>query len=313
MEIYKKLKEFGKVKLNEPLFKHTSIKIGGVADFFIFVDSVSHLVDLLNFLRKEDINYIVLGGGTNTLLVGERFEGVVISTVNVRQIKFDENKVTADAGSSTAEIARMSIKNNLTGFEWGICVPGTIGGATCGNAGAMGYDMRDSVEKVEVYRDGEILELSYDECEFGYRDSIFKHNTDIILRVFLKLEVNKNKDLAKEAMNNITHRNKTQPQGFPSSGCVLKNVAIDKNIKIKDLPEQFLQRGISSTGWLIDQAGMKGESLGGAKVSETHCNFVINAGGATTDDIVDLIEKIKDKVYDKFGIKLEEEVRIIHL
>src|SRR3989344_5590889 len=104
MEIYKKLKEFGKVKLNEPLFKHTSIKIGGVAD-------------LLNFLRKEDINYIVLGGGTNTLLVGERFEGVVISTVNVRQIKFDENKVTADAGSSTAEIARMSIKNNLTGFE----------------------------------------------------------------------------------------------------------------------------------------------------------------------------------------------------
>src|SRR3989344_188796 len=285
MEIYKKLKEFGKVKLNEPLFKHTSIKIGGVADFFIFVDSVSHLVDLLNFLRKEDINYIVLGGGTNTLLVGERFEGVVISTVNVRQIKFDENKVTADAGSSTAEIARMSIKNNLTGFEWGICVPGTIGGATCGNAWAMGYDMRDSVEKVEVYRDGE----------------------------FLELEVNKNKDLAKEAMNNITHRNKTQPQGFPSSGCVLKNVAIDKNIKIKDLPEQFLQRGIISTGWLIDQAGMKGESLGGAKVSETHCNFVINAGGATTDDIVDLIEKIKDKVYDKFGIKLEEEVRIIHL
>ncbi len=313
MENYKKIKEFGKVRLNEPLSKHTTNKIGGVADFFIFIDSVDSLTGLVKFLRGEGIEYVILGGGSNTLLIGERFEGVVVSTIKMKEIKAENNEIIADAGCATAEVAQFSIKNNLTGFEWGVGVPGTIGGAVVGNAGAMGREMKDSVSRIVILREGEILELTNEECEFGYRDSIFKHNDDVILRVHLVLEKSDNKDLAKKAMESIAYRINTQPQGFSSSGCAFKNVKIDENIKIDNLPEEFIEKGIIPAGWLIEKAGLKGESVGQAKVSETHGNFIVNSGEPNAKDILELIEKIKEKVYDNFGIELEEEIRIINL
>ncbi len=311
MDIYKKLKEFGKVKINESLSKHTTNKIGGIADFFIFVDSTEHLAELIFFLRGEGVEYILIGGGSNVLFSGERFEGVVISTVNARQIKIEGNKIIADSGCSTAETAQFSIKNNLTGFEWGIGIPGTIGGALVGNAGAMGREMKDSVEKVEVMKDGEVLELSNEECGFGYRDSVFKHDNYIILRAHLVLEKSENKDLAKKAMESIVYRNQTQPKEH-SSGCFFKNVEIKGGIDIEGLSKEFLEKGLIPAGWLIEQVGMKGEQVGQVKVSEKHGNFIVNLGGASALDIISLVEKIKEKVYDKFGIELEEEVRLIN-
>jgi len=326
-DIYKKLKEFGKVKINEPLSKHTTNKIGGIADFFIFVDSAEHLAELMIFLRGEGVEYILIGGGSNVLFSDERFEGVVISTVNARQIKIEGNKIIVDSGCSTAETAQFSIKNNLTGFEWGIGIPGTIGGALVGNAGAMGREMKDSVEKVEVMKDGEVLELSNEECGFGYRDSVFKHDNYIILRAHLVLEKSEDKDLAKKAMESIAYRNQTQPKEH-SSGCIFKNIIMDENIREHlsrfyigtkhtnyeklNIPQEFLEKGIIPAGWLVEQVGMKGEQVGQAKVSEKHGNFIVNLGGATEKDIIALVEKIKEKVYDKFGIELEEEVRLIN-
>lgn len=314
-ELYKKLKNFGKVRLNELLSRHSTIKIGGTADFFVIVDSVENLVKLLRYLQDESIEYIVIGGGSNILFSEDRFEGVVIKIKN-QKLKIKNNIIEAEAGAPTALLAQESIKNSLTGFEWGVGVPGTIGGAVRGNAGAMGREMKDFVEKVEVFRNGEVVELANFECEFNYRDSIFKHNDDIILKVFLKLQKSDNKDLAKKAMETIAYRNETQPKEH-SSGCVFKNVImceITNNTKLRNVnvPDEFAKKGKIPAGWLVEQVGMKGAQAGMAKVSEKHGNFIVNLGGATASDVLALVEKIKEKVYDKFGIELEEEIQVVN-
>lgn len=316
MEIYKKLKEFGKVRLNEPMSKHTTIRIGGSCDFFVLVDSNEKLVDLLNFVQGEGIEYIVIGGGSNILFSDERFEGVVIQC-KMKNVECRIEELECEAGAPTALVAQESIKNNLTGFEWGVGVPGTIGGAVRGNAGAMGREMKDSVDSVEVFRDGAVIKLSNEECKFGYRDSVFKHNTDIILRVYLKLEKSESNDLSKKAMETLIYRSGTQPKEH-SSGCMFKNIKYNTDTRIyaddadyADMLKDFLKKGMISAGWLVEQVGMKGEQVGQAKVSEKHGNFIVNLGGASASDVLSLLEKIKEKVYDKFGIELEEEIRVV--
>ncbi|OGH89758.1 MAG: UDP-N-acetylenolpyruvoylglucosamine reductase, partial [Candidatus Magasanikbacteria bacterium RIFOXYD12_FULL_33_17] len=221
-----------------------------------------------------------------------------------------------DAGCITVAVARESVRLGLTGFEWGIGVPGTIGGAVRGNAGAMGGDMKGNIEKVEVYRQGEILELTNEECGFAYRESIFKNNNDVVLRVWLKLakSIEESKDLMKKAIENIAYRNATQPQGFASSGCIFKNVIVKSQkpkAKSQDIPQEFLDKGIISAGWLVDNAGCKGLQIGKAQVSEKHANFIVNLGGATAEDVKNLIDEVKEKVYNKFKITLETEVQEI--
>lgn len=308
MELYKELKKYGKVKLNESLSKHTTFKIGGPAGYFVITDSTENLVEILKIAAKYDINYFILGGGSNTLIADSGFEGMVIKVKNDK-MKIEDDVIVADAGCSTAQVAQSSIKAKLSGFEWGVCVPGTIGGAVRGNAGAMGAEMKDSVEKVDIFRDGELLELNNKECKFGYRDSVFKSGgNDIILRVHLKLKKGGNKDLVTEALKHVQFRKDTQPQGF-SSGCVFKNANL-KEFK-GEIPEEFVKKGYISAGWLIDKAGLKGARVGNIKVSEKHANFIMNLGGGTAGDVIKLIEKVKETVYDKFGVKLEEEIHIL--
>ena len=322
-EIYSQLKQFGKVKTNEPLSKHTTFKIGGEADFLVEIDSVEKLIEVLHFLRAEGVEYFVLGGGSNLLVSDNGFKGVVVK-MKIVDFRIENDVLIAGAGCSTVAIAQESMKARLTGFEWGVGVPGTMGGATRGNAGAMGGEMKDNVEKVEVYRDGEIVELNNKACKFGYRDSVFKHNRDIILRVYLKLEKTKNKELIKKALEYLKYRNETQPQGYSSTGCIFKNVSLEgshgeahrvrllqhfdsQDEKVKE----FLHREKISAGWLVEQAGLKGLKIGNAMVSDKHGNFVLNLGGSTASEVKEIIEKIKGEVYDKFGIELEEEIKII--
>ncbi|PIR77964.1 MAG: UDP-N-acetylenolpyruvoylglucosamine reductase, partial [Candidatus Magasanikbacteria bacterium CG10_big_fil_rev_8_21_14_0_10_36_16] len=179
-QIYTTLRKFGKVKLNEPMSKHTTFKLGGPVKYFITIDNADKLVEVLNFLREENVEFIIIGGGSNVLCSDKEFDGVVIKIANNEIKLLEDNVLQADAGCVTVAVARESVKFNLTGFEWGIGVPGTIGGAVRGNAGAMGGDMSGNLSKVEVYRQGEILELSNEECEFAYRESIFKHNNDVV-------------------------------------------------------------------------------------------------------------------------------------
>ncbi len=313
--IYKQLKEYGKVKTSEPLSKHTTFKIGGSAKYFVIVEDVDNLAELLKFLDGVGEKYMLLGGGSNVLALDDGYEGVVIK-FNSSGLKVLSDVIEADSGCTTVHVAQESIKAGLLGFEWGIGVPGTIGGAVRGNAGAMSGDMESAVEKLEVYSDGEVLEYSNEECGFGYRDSIFKHGGGIILRVWLKLKKGKiglDNGLMKKALENIKHRNSTQPQGHASSGCVFKNVKIkkqDTNSKIQ-IPNEFLEKGLVSAGWLIDQCGLKGYTVGNAQVSEKHANFIVNLGGASSNDVLSIIDHVKEEVYNTFGINLEEEIQII--
>ncbi len=321
---YSTLKTYGRVRTNEPLAKHTTFKIGGPADYFVSVDSIVTLVQLLRFLEAEGIPFFLLGGGSNMLASDERYEGVVIhvtdSTLNIH-----DTLVEAHAGCVTVTIAHETVKAGLTGFEWGVGVPGTIGGAVRGNAGAMGSSMMDNVEKVEAYVDGEVIELDRAACEFGYRSSRFKTNGGVVLKVFLRLQPTADKEGMKQAIQYLQYRNTTQPQGYASTGCIFKNVDVtdsDAGKKNRELLlrhsreedekiQQFLRVGKISAGWLIERVGMKGFQVGKAKISDVHGNFIINLGTATAEDVHSLVDKIKERVYSTYGIELEEEIALL--
>ncbi|PIZ93345.1 MAG: UDP-N-acetylenolpyruvoylglucosamine reductase [Candidatus Magasanikbacteria bacterium CG_4_10_14_0_2_um_filter_41_10] len=319
-DLYKKFKDYGKVRLNEPLAKHTTFKIGGPASFFVTVTETNNLVALLTLLDGKGIEYFIHGGGSNTLASDAGFAGVVID-VKTRNTEVQDDVFIADAGCVTVAVAQKSMSAGLTGFEWGVGVPGTIGGAVRGNAGAMGGDMKKDILKVDVYIDGEVVEMTNEACEFGYRESAFKDNGGVILRAYLQLKkAEPDAELMKKALEHLQYRNSTQPKGFASSGCIFKN----SDFKIQNAEcldtlrefdaekmEQFEKIGKISAGWLIEQAGLKGKKKGKAEISETHGNFMLNTGGATADDVLSLIEEVKQEVYERFGIELEEEVSIL--
>lgn len=327
------LKQFGQVKVNVPMSRYTTFRLGGTVDYLVTVENNENLVGLLRFLDGEGAPYFTLGGGSNMLVSDEGFRGVAIQIKNQKS-KIKDEIVECEAGCVTVAIAEQSMKAGLTGFEWGVGVPGTLGGAVRGNAGAMGGEMKDVVEFVEVYRNGEIAKLGNEECKFGYRDSIFKHTGGVILRATLKLNKVKPSqseaeprteplrgsgtgDLMKKALEYLQYRMKTQPQGH-SIGCIFKNVEMkEQGAKSKEqmsrikIPDEFFEKGKIPAGWLVEQAGLKGRRAGNAQVSERHGNFIVNLGGATATDVLTLIDEIKTAVYDRFGIALEEEIQTL--
>lgn len=313
--LYTQLKTFGRVKANEPMSKHTTFKIGGPAEYFLIIDDTEKLIAALRYLDEENVPYFILGGGSNMLVSDEGYHGTVVQISNSKFQIFNDT-VIVDAGMSTVMVAQESMKAGLTGFEWGVGVPGTIGGAVRGNAGAMGKEMKDDVYSVDVYRNGEVITLTNEECGFGYRHSAFKHSSDVILRVTLKLapytSIEQQAESKQKMLDFLKYRNTTQPKGFASTGCIFKNVdCAAQHVESKiEIPEEFLKRGKISAGWLVEQAGMKGRQIGQAQVSPVHGNFVVNLGGATASDVTALIEEIKMAVYNKTGITLEEEIQV---
>jgi len=309
-ELIQKLKEFGRVKIKEPLMKYTTYRVGGPAEYFLIVEDAQKMPDLLNFLSGEGLPYLVLGGGSNILFLDEGFDGVLIKMED-RRFTINGELVSASAGAIVAEIADATIRAGLTGFEWGVGLPGTIGGAIRGNAGIPGGEMCDSVESVRVWENGEEAELNNAECKFGYRDSIFKHSSMVVVVVKLRLTHGENVAARQKALSYIMNRAKTQPQGVASAGCAFKNVLREKLPGNFVWPKELPESDKIPAGWLIDQCGLKGEKIGGAVISEKHANFILNSGEATAGDIIGLIALIKEKVYNKFGIELEEEVFIV--
>ncbi|MCB9798249.1 UDP-N-acetylmuramate dehydrogenase [Candidatus Nomurabacteria bacterium] len=324
--MYTELKKFGKVKTDEPLSKHTTFKIGGPAKYFVVLEDVDVLVELLQYLDGEGMPYFLLGGGSNMLASDSGFDGVVIQ-IKDKTIHIDKNTVEAAAGAITVEVAQQSMKAGLTGFEWGVGVPGTIGGAVRGNAGAMGKEMKDDVLKVLVYKDGEVLEVNNEACGFAYRSSLFKREGGIVLKVFLSLEIGEeNLDAKKKMLEFLKYRNTTQPQGFASTGCIFKNAELDQSTELgktnkeklfahfdehDEKIQQFLKVGKISAGWLVEQVGLKGYTVGQAQISQRHGNFIVNLGGAKAADVLSIIETIQDRVYNEYGIEMEEEIQIV--
>ncbi len=308
---------------NVILANYSRYKIGGPADYFCEVTSKEELLNALDEWKKVSTAFpktkqqiYILGDGTNLLISEKGFSGLVVHNL-IKGIKMNGEEVTVGSGVSTAELLDFCIKNSLTGLEWAGGLPGTIGGAVRGDAGAFGGETKDAVLEVLSLNLKTLKEETRDKwgCTFAYRYSIFKTEEakdEIILAVTLSLKKGKQAEIKKLIQQKIDYRNERHPMEFPSIGSTFKNVKVDKiseelrkslenSIKIDPFPV------IPAAKFLI-MAGVKGKRIGDAQIAEKHPNFIINLGGAKSQDVRGLIKFAKDKVKRQFGVNLEEEI-----
>lgn len=279
---------------DEPMRNHTSFKIGGPADIFVSPRTEDEVIEALSFLKENDIPFTVIGNGSNLLVSDKGIRGCVISLgKNFTSLSCIDDTIYSSSGTLLSRIANLAYENSLTGFEFASGIPGSLGGAIVMNAGAYGGEMKDVVVTTKyIDTDGSIKKCTRTEHEFLYRKSRFG-NGEIILSSSLKLKKGSKEEI-KETMNDLAGRRKDkQPLEYPSAGSTFKR------------PEGYF------AAKLIDDAGLRGFGIGGAMVSDKHCGFVINKGDATFDDVVRLISHIQSVVFEKFGVSLEPEVKII--
>ena len=285
----------GKVKKQELMSGHTTFRTGGPAEFFVTPDSAEMTARLIGLCKEEKIPYYMIGNGSN-LLVGDRgIRGVVIQTQKeMQQIRTEGNVIRAQAGALLSKIAAEALANGLTGFEFAAGIPGTLGGACVMNAGAYGGEMKQVLREVTLLDAGGMLcRMKTDELELGYRTSRIAKEGYIVLEAAIELEKG-NPTSIRQTMDELKNRRvEKQPLEYPSAGSTFKR------------PEGYF------AGKLIEDAGLRGFSVGGAQVSEKHCGFVINKEKATSADILELIEKVAEIVWDRFRVKLEPEVKMI--
>ncbi len=318
---------FGKiVKLNESLSKHTTFKLGGPAAVFIEPKTNEELMKVFAFVKESGVPYFVLGGGSNILISDEGFDGVVIKPRNTK-LTIDGQTVYAEAGVVLGKVASESAKAGLTGFEWGIAVPGNIGGAVRGNAGAFGGEIKDSLVSAQVFDGKDLHTYTNQEMQFVYRGSRVKAHKgqEIVISATFKLTPGDAKPATAKVKELLAKKFASQPMGERCAGCLFKNVEVDgatRTIKapskgqptdrfMNTVPEEFWQKGTVPAGWLIEQSGLKGYSKHGAKVSEIHANFIVNDGTGTADGVLALAKEVKAKVQADFGVELHEEVEIV--
>lgn len=293
IEILKTLTNEKNIYANEPMSKHTTFKIGGNADFYVCPETYNELKEIIETLKKHSLPYMVIGNGSNLLVSDKGIEGAVISTEKITAITLSGKSIYADAGVKLSALASEATKNSLSGLEFAAGIPGTVGGGVFMNAGAYDGEMKNIIEFVRVLRDGQIIDLTPDLCFFGYRTSIFQSSGDIILGASFLLIPGDREEISLKIHELNSRRKLKQPLEFPSAGSAFKR------------PEGYF------AGKLIEDSGLRGFSIGGAQVSEKHCGFIINKGGATASDVTELIKYIKTSVYIRYGVKLQEEIRLI--
>ncbi len=299
------LKDFFKdnARFNEPLSKHTSFRVGGPAQALLLPETVDELKELLQFAGKKDIPVTYLGDGTNILAKDYGVKGFVIKLTGLKDeiicnsIDNDHFELEVSAGVRTRRVCKYCIENSLKGFNFATGIPGTIGGAIRMNAGTSSGSIQDVLSSVTILTmDGVINEITKDQLIFNYRNLDYKKKlkNPLIVKGRVKLSIGDKELLAKEAETYLEKRKKSQPLNLPNCGSFFKNPDHEK-----------------SAGWLIDKCGLKNFSVGGAKVSGKHANFIVNNDNATASDILTLMEKVKSKVYKQFSVNLEPEVKII--
>ena len=282
------------ILIDEPMKKHTSFKIGGNADFFVRAKDEEEVRFVLEICKKNDIPLTIVGNGSNLLISDEGIRGIVLK-INIDKVLIENDTVTVGAGVPLAKLAFQLLNESLSGFEFASGIPGTIGGAIRMNAGAYGSEFKDIVIETKCMNyDGKIVILNNEQQKFEYRKSIFKDEKYIILETKLQLTRVEDNSVIKEKMDEFKKsRMEKQPIEFPSAGSTFKRGT------------DFI------TAKLIDECGLKGYSVGGAKVSEKHAGFVINTGNATYKDVLELISIIKYEVLKKFGKEIELEIETI--
>jgi len=308
-----------RLKLNEPLSKHTYFKLGGPADLLYEAKTVDELAGAVQAAILYKVPYLVIGGGSNVLVSDAGFPGLVIKnktsgiqlkgfTGGVEKGKLDlkEAVVLADSGVPANLLIRYTLDQGLAGLENMLGLPGSVGGAVYNNSHHLGHLFGDHVVEVEYLDiEGKIKKYTQKELQFDYDYSIFHKTKEIVLSVTFQLKREDKTKLWEIANEAVVRRAKTQPLGAPSSGCIFKNIPLADAMRI-GTPDTT-----QSVGYLLDKAGLKGLRIGGASVSDIHANFIVNDGTATSQDVLDLIKLIKTKIKAKFGVDLTEEVILI--
>lgn len=292
-----KAKELGSdFEYSAPMGKYTSFKAGGKASLLITVRNISSLSEIISACKKNGAEYFILGNGSNVLFCDCGFDGAVIrlSPFVSKIALLNENTIFAESGASLKSICTFALEHSLAGLEFAYGIPGTLGGAVYMNAGAYGGEMKDVLYSVShIDSDGKIGELSKENLNLSYRRSAYTDNGFVITSAVIRLQKGNYGDIKAKMNELLAKRKEKQPLEFPSAGSTFKR------------PEGYF------AGALIESCGLKGKSIGGAQVSEKHAGFIINKNKATASDICELIKFVQDAVYEKCGVRLEPEVKII--
>ena len=292
MEALKRFVRPENIHIQEVMAAHTTFRVGGPADCLVELENVQQLQNIQHYLHLVGIPYVILGNGSNVLVSDEGYRGVVLQVANrMNRITVEGNRIVAQAGALMSQVAKAALENGLTGMEFASGIPGTVGGGVVMNAGAYGGEMSQIVTSVTVVNgEGEIMELENESMEFGYRYSTIRNQPFTVTEVSFELKPGE-KDAIKATMDDLSaRRREKQPLEYPRAGSTFKR------------PEGHF------AGELIMNAGLRGFQIGGAKVSDKHCGFVINAGNATAADIMALIREVQMCVKEKFHVDLEPEV-----
>ncbi|MFJ5622205.1 UDP-N-acetylmuramate dehydrogenase [Peribacillus loiseleuriae] len=297
-EVIEKLKqmEVGKVRENEPLANHTTMKVGGPADIFIEPSSLENLEKTMEIIKENNIEWRAIGRGSNLLVSDQGIKGAVIKLgKGLDSLKIEGTDITVGAGFSLVSLSVQISRKGLSGLEFASGIPGSVGGAVYMNAGAHGSDISKVLKKAYIlFADGTLQWLSAEEMEFSYRTSTLqKKRPGIVLAAVFQLKTGNREEIVAAMQNNKNYRKETQPYDKPCAGSIFRN----------PLPQY--------AGQLVQDAGLKGHVIGGAKISEMHGNFIVNTGEGSAEDVLALIQHVKNTVYEIFGVKLETEVEII--
>jgi UDP-N-acetylmuramate dehydrogenase len=275
---------------DELLSKHCSFKIGGPASYFIEIQNEEALFLFLKNIGTD--KFFILGGGTNVLFSDDGYNGFVVSLIGkFKEIAVSGEDIVCGSGARLSNVLNVSLKNNLTGLDFVSGIPGSVGGAVCGNAGSKDKWVDSVIKEVIIYEDGQKVLLKRKQIDFSYRKSSLEKN--ILLSLCFSLKKNIENDNLSTVLESTQRRLKTQPLNFPNAGSIFKN-----------------PKGLS-IGKLIEEVGLKGVRVGGAQISDIHGNFIINIGGALAKDVLALISLIEKKIYNQFNIELETEIKII--
>lgn len=280
------------IRLQEPMAAHTTFRIGGAADCLIELENEEQLRKVQRYLGLVGMPYFVVGNGSNLLVRDEGYRGVVLRIGDrMSRITVEGTEIIAEAGALLGRVAQTAREHGLTGLEFAAGIPGTVGGGVMMNAGAYGGEMSQVVTQVEVLsRDGELMTLDNETMEFGYRTSTIRNNSFIVTKVVFGLEQGDSSAIQEKMKELAARRREKQPLEYPSAGSTFKR------------PEG------NFAGKLIMEAGLKGFQIGGARVSDKHCGFVVNTGNATAEDVRQVISEVQQRVKEKFRVELEPEI-----
>lgn len=282
------------IKINEPMSEHIYFKVGGPVDYLVNPKRKEQVVEIINLCRGENVPYYIIGNGSNLLVKDGGIRGVIIKLCELDNIEVKDNIIISECGALLSKVSEVALDNSLTGFEFACGIPGSIGGAVYMNAGAYDGEISQVIKWAEIIDGtGNLVKLSKEELKLGYRTSYVMENGFVVVSACFELKSG-DKGLIKNRVNELTtRREERQPLEYPSAGSTFKRP-----------PGYF-------AGKLIQDAGLKGFSIGGAAVSEKHSGFVINRDNATAKDILELITHIQATIKEKFGVELNTEVRII--